>query len=398
MAFQIEVDPILDRRPARLARFEPHDPVGIRKGSWIIFPEIESGMGWVSNLFRSPSRTSTTFFDVRPTIRAVTNWRVHAIELKATGLASAFSEHRGEDDRAYALEARGRVDLGKRTSIETLVSHQRDQDARSGRDFPGAAAERADILTNRAAVSLNHRFNRLSVQLRGGLTDQDYQPVGSIDGATISNAQRDVLIREAAVRATWEFKPTLFAFSEMAILDRSYRETPSDGISRDSHGTRARLGISFGNTGKTWRGEVSIGHGQQTPDDGRLNKVEGILVDANLGWRMSELTSVLASARTELNDSTTPGQSGSTSRQFSLELRHAFRRYLIGTAGVQHTIADYGSSGTIERETIGSLGLEYFASPTLAIFGKYQHVRFDTTVDGGDYDADTLRVGVKVRQ
>jgi hypothetical protein len=38
-AFQVELSPILSRRPSQLARFEPFQPVGIRRGSFILFPE-----------------------------------------------------------------------------------------------------------------------------------------------------------------------------------------------------------------------------------------------------------------------------------------------------------------------------------------------------------------------
>jgi hypothetical protein len=56
LAFQIDdINPLLDRRPARLARFEPYDPLGIKRGTWIIFPEIEFGVGATSNIRRSPA-------------------------------------------------------------------------------------------------------------------------------------------------------------------------------------------------------------------------------------------------------------------------------------------------------------------------------------------------------
>lgn len=399
IAFQIDdIDPILDRRPARLARFEPFDPIGIRKGSWVIFPEIEAGMGFTSNVFRAPSRDSSTFFDVRPTVRAVTNWRVHAIELKATGLASSFSEFASENDRAYAVEARGRYDLSKRTNIEALVSHARDQESREARNAIGSAAERPDVLTTKAAIALNHRFNRLSVQLRGGVTESDYQPVEAIGGGTLSNSQKDVVQRDTAARASWEFKPTLLAFAEVGANDRSYKTAPSDGISRDSRGLRVITGVSFGSVDTRLRGTVGIGYGAQRPDAGILDTTSGLLVEANVGLRVSALTSLLATAKTDFNDSTTVGQSGSVVRQFGLEARHAFRRNLIATAGIKYNVADYQGVGLTERETTLSLGAEYFLNREWTVFGRYDHVMFATTAANGDYNIDVARVGVRWRQ
>lgn len=399
VAFQIDdIEPILDRRPARLARFEPYDPIGIRKGSWIIFPEVEAILGGTSNVFRSPARESTSFFEARPTVRAVTNWRVHAIELKATGLLSSYSDFASENDRAYALEARGRYDFSKRTNIEALVSHALDQESREDRNAFGAAAKRPDILTTKAVIALNHRFNRLSVQLRGAVTESDYQPVEAIGGGTLSNSQKDMLQRETAARATWEFKPTLLAFTEVSANDRSYKAAPSDGISRDSKGYRVISGISFGNADTRLRGSVGIGYGTQTPEDARLEATSGLLVEASVGLRMSALTSLLATAKTDFNDSTTVGQAGSLVRQFGLEARHAFQRNLIGTAGIKYSLADYRGVDLTERETTLSLGMEYFLNRQWSAFGRYDHIIFATTAASGDYNVDVAKVGVRWRQ
>jgi hypothetical protein len=397
-AFQIEVDPVLDRRPARLARFEPYDPIGIRRGSWIIFPELDVGLGASSNIRRSPKMDASAILDVRSTVRAVTNWRVHAIELKATGFASALPGFASENDKAYAVEARGRYDFSKRTNLEVLASHQVDQEGRQARDAVDAARNRADITTNRAAMTLNHRLNRLSLQLRGSVSDTDYGAVATVTGGQVSNAQRDVVERGSAARVTWEFKPTLFAFTEVAVNDRAYKQAPTDGISRDSKGLRALAGIGFGNSSKTWRGEVAVGYGIQRPYDSRLSDVDGVIIDANLGWRINELSSLLFTARTDFNDSTTVGQSGSTVRTFGVEGRHALRRHVIATAAVRHAATDYRGIALSEQETTGELGLEYFLNRTTTLSGKYTHVNFNTSTAAGDYTVDSVRFGVRIRQ
>ncbi len=400
LAFQVEApDPILDRRPSRLARFEPYDPIGIRKGSWVIFPEIEFGMGATSNVFRAPAKASSTFFEVTPTVRAVTDWRTHAIELRATGLASAYPGFSTENDRAYTFEARGRYDVSKRTSVEVFGGHSKAQDQRQSREFNDSASTRPDILTNQAAVAINHRINRLSIQLRGSYIDLDYENVAAVSGTIIDNSARDVVSRETAVRATWEFKPTLFAFAETSLNDRHYRIAPTDGITRDSHGHRMLVGLGFGNNGGKWRGEAAVGYGQQTPNDERVSSgIDALLVEANLAYRPTALTSFLATARTSLEDSTTIGQSGSVVRNFGLEARHAFRRHLIGIAGVRYNVTDYSGVDLKETETIGELGFEYFVNRNAIITGRYDHAIFDSTTANANYTVDTVRLGFRLRQ
>src|SRR5690606_2724928 len=79
LPFQIEdIDPVAtDRRPARLARFEPYDPVGVRIGSFVYFPEIEVGGFWTDNVLSSPDARSDIAAEIRSVSRLVSNWSVH---------------------------------------------------------------------------------------------------------------------------------------------------------------------------------------------------------------------------------------------------------------------------------------------------------------------------------
>lgn len=398
IAFQIEdIDPILDQRPQRLFRFEPYDPIGVRRGSFIVLPELQINGFATNNLSGAGPRRGAAALEVRPGVRAVSDWRAHALEVRASGLASFFSETSRDNDREYLFETRGRVDLAKRTNIEMLASAALTQDGRTSRDAVGGAIERTDIHTNRAAAAFNHRFNRLSVQLRGSFSDVDYDGVRTSTGGFVTNAERDYRSIESAARATWQFKPSLAAFAEAGTVTRDFHTPASDGIARDSTGERYRAGLSFGTTSQKLRGEVSIGWGQQRPDDARLGSVSGLLIDANLGYRMSALTSFLLTARTDFVESFSPNASGGTEHTFGLETRHAFMRHLIGTAAARHKMTDFEGGGPKERELINELSLEYFFNRDVTIFGRYTHTNFDSSAPGGDYTSDAIRIGMRIR-
>jgi hypothetical protein len=396
--YQIEVEPLTDRRTAELFRLEPYTARGIRIGSFVVFPEAEFGAIATDNIFRSPSRRSDSALELRGTARVVSDWRAHALELRAGGLASFYQEFPSEDDRAYALEARGRLDFSRLTNIEALVSHQLDKATRSSRESPTDAAARGDIETNRAAVALNHRFNRLSLQLRGVITDVDFAPVSSIAGGIISNAERDYTQREAAFRASWAISRKVDVFAETALNDREFHAAPADGIVRSSHGERYRIGVAFGPWDASVRGEVSAGWGRQRPDDGRLGEIDGIIVDANLAWRATALTTFRLTASSDFIDTTATGSGGALSRQIGLEARHAFRRHLIGVAGVTYAVSPYDGIDLKERQLTAELGLDYYLGRDTSIFGRYQRIVFETTSPASDYTADIVRVGMRVRQ
>lgn len=396
--FQAEIDPILDRRPERLFRFEPYDPSGIRIGNFVLLPEAEFGSSYFSNVLQTSKARADVTFDVRPTARLVSNWRMHALEFRATGAFSRFNEFSSEDDRAYTLESRGRIDLSKRTNFEALVSHDVTQDSPSSINAPAGATNRADITTDKFAAAFNHRFNRLSLQLRGSVAEVTYGP-SEAAGSTIANNDRDMRTKEEAVRATWEFRPDLFTFVEAGLNQREYKTAAmSDGIRRDSTGDRYRAGVSFGNSGTRLRGEISGGYGTQRPDDARLKDISGFLIDANLAYRYSALTSFMFTARSDVTETTLANSAGAFSHQVGLEARHAFRRNLIGSAGISYSVQDYEGVDLQERQLQSTLGLEYYLNREVVLFGKYQHTALDSTDRSRNYNADEMRVGMRIRR
>lgn len=394
LLFQVEdIDPATtDRRPARLARFEPYDPIGVRVGSFVFFPEAEIAGLWTDNVLSSPDARSDIAAEIRTTSRLVSNWSMHALELRGTSLNTFYDDYPSEDDRAWGIEARGRLDFTRRTNLQAIVGHDKSQEDRSAIDA-NQVGDRANVTVDRAEVALNHRFNRLSVQLRGAVSDATYSETNGM-----SNRDRDTLETTQAVRATWEFKPTLSVFAEEELNQREKRALPADGISRDSKGSRTRVGLDFGATGAVLRGTISVGFGEQTPDDSRLSSVDAFLFDANLAWRPTEITSFLLTARSDIYETVTFDSGGVIAHTMGLEARHAFRRFLIGSAGVVYTRYDYDATPYKEDQLVTFAGLEYYASPELVLFTRYQHLDFASNDGDGDYQSNEIRAGVRIRK
>jgi len=396
--YQIELDPLTDRRTRELFYTEPYYARGIKVGSFVLFPEAQIGATATNNIFRNTARLADRALEVGGNVRMVSDWSVHAVELRASGLATFYDRFPTEDDRSYAFEARSRLDITKRTNLEVLALHQVDKDRRAQRDSPTDAAERGDVETDRVAFALNHQFNRLSVQLRGSITDLEFAPVTSTGGGIISNAERNTLQRELAFRTSWALNGRMDVFAEIASNERDYWAAPGDGILRSSTGERYRVGVSFGPQNNTLRGEVSAGWGSQVPNDGRLAAIDGFIVDANLAWRASALTTFLLTARSDFLDTTTTGSFGALSRQVGLEARHTFRRYLVGIAGIKYTVNPYNEVSINERDLTTELGFDYYLNRDAIVFGRYQHIDFHSTVAGSNYSDDIVHVGLRVRQ
>ena len=397
--FRAEISPLLDRRPERLARFEPWQPRGIRFGSFIVYPTVDVGYAALSNVFRTRPAQADQAFELRPSVLMRSDWRTHALEVRASGALTYFDTFPAIDDRAWSLEARGRLDITRRTQLTGLVLHDVMQEAPGTLALRLAGGARADVTTDQTALTFNQRFNRLTIELRGTTLQRDFSEVRAANGTITSNRDRDVTVSEQTARATWAFKPTLLAFAEAGINQREFQAvSPLDGIARNSSGERYRLGVGFGNTSQILRGEVSIGYGEQTPDDHRLAAINGMLIDANAAWRIDALNAMLLRASTDVLDTSAAGSAGGFVRRASLEWRHAFLRPLIGTAGVFYSATDYQGIALSENLTDYVLGLEYYLAPEALIYGRVQHSSYRISNGANNWDADEFRIGVRLRQ
>ena len=142
--------------------------------------------------------------------------------------------------------------MRRSTNLEVVAGRDLAREHANAIDAATPGGGRGDETTDRLILAANHRFNRLSLSLRGGLRETTY------DGDPFA-AARNFTHRKLTGRAAWAFRPTLTAFAEVGY-DRRDREGPTldDGLSRSSHGERVRLGLSFGQTGEILCGEAGL--------------------------------------------------------------------------------------------------------------------------------------------
>jgi hypothetical protein len=407
LLFQIEdfapLDPTVNRRTEQFADLDPYAQLGIRVGTFVVFPEVEISAASLSNVLSGPNGERDFVGAFRPDVRIVSNWSNHALEFRGTGDLSEHARFDSENDRGFTVESRGRLDVTRRTNIQAEISRARAQEERSAVDA-ATAGERTNVETDQFRGAINHRFNRLSLQLRGAVTDSDFTetPTGlnGPGGLALTRPDRDNLERSAAVRATWEFKPTFQVFGEIEGNDRDFEAAAVvDDRLRNSQGMRLRGGIGFGQTSDILRGDVSVGYGRQDLSDGALEDASAVLFDANLAWRLSGLTTLLFTAGTDITDVTqTAGSGAVVAHRGGVEARHAFQRNLIGSIGIEGTRRDFAGIDVDETEAVFSMGLEYFMRREAVLFANWEHTVFRSDFDGSDFESDELRVGLRLRR
>lgn len=388
-----------DQRQARApARPGPYDPLGIRAGRFRIFPSVDTDLTMSDNVLLSrTNRQADVSMGLRPQILVRSDWANHELTLRATADTRFYRELESEDDRAYDLEATGRLDITRRTQATARVLYGVVQEDRSSDDAQ-ASGSRAELTTSGVAAGLSHRFNRLTVAIRSGVTDFDYQDARDGTGLAINNDDRDYRETSFGMRASYAFRGGLTAIADAETLSRDYRSAvDDDGFDRDSEGVRLRAGLAA-DISPVWQAEVTLGYGRQAADDPQLGEISGLLIDGLLAWRPNALTTVQLDAASRIEETTLANAAGVLTRAIGLELRHALLRELILTGRLSGEWQDYNRPAPDQTRTTMTLAADYALNRAAALNATFTHGRTVTEDETTDYRENRLRLGLRLQR
>ncbi|MCF6172435.1 MAG: outer membrane beta-barrel protein, partial [Campylobacteraceae bacterium] len=184
----------------------PFDPLGLPIGSFYLFPSLEVSETFTDNVFISATRkASDATTIIIPSLRLESNWNNHALEFSLGGSSTHHAKHKSQDSKGFNAGLRGRIDVTTRTNILGGASYSVTQETGSSIDFNTASVSPSDITTTSYFTELNHRFNRLSVRLRGTRDTSDFANAASVGGAVINNTDRNRTTDTVQTQLNYEF-------------------------------------------------------------------------------------------------------------------------------------------------------------------------------------------------
>jgi len=387
--------PIALLRKRLIVEEDPYASLGIRAGAFLLRPAIETSAGYDTNPARTQGGRGSAFVRVAPELSARSDWLRHELTADIRGSYTAY-EATPQENRPF-LDARvaGRIDVTDRTQVglegRLLVS----TDNPGSPNLQAGLAELPIFTTIGGSVGVLQRFNRFELAVKGSADRTEYQDSVLTDGTTVSNAGRNYDQYGAQIRGSYELNPGLKPFAQVDVDTRIY-DLPIDagGVPRDSDGVSGRVGAVF-EMPRRLTGEIAIGYLTRTYKDPTLPNLEGLLLDGSLIWTATGLTTVKLNARTTAGESTLSGVSGVLSHDYSLQVDHAFRRWLIGTARIAYGNDDYIGSIRDDHRYGVSAGVIYKLTRSWQIKGELRQEWLKSNLPGNDYTASIAQVGLR---
>ncbi len=397
------LDPI--RRPPvkRKAHSEPDDPyapLGVKAGSFLLFPAVELSGGYNTNPSQSTNAKGAKFYTVAPEMRLQSDWSRH--ELKAD-LRGSYTGYSPDSEPTLSrpnvnAKADGRIDVTRTTRIDLGGRVQVSTDNPGSPDLQAGLAKLPIYTTTGGSAGLGQKFNRFDLSLKGDAERTVYQDSSLTDGSTVSNEDRNYNQYGVTLRGGYELTPGVTPFLEAHADTRKHDlAVDTSGYQRDSKGMTGKAGTSF-ELSRLLSGEISLGYTKRNYDDARLAQLSGLIGDASLVWTASALTTVKLTAASAIGESTVAGVSGVLYRDVGLQIDHAFRRWLIGNVKFAYGQDDYVGLSREDNRYSAGVGLTYKINRNTQLKGEIRQDWLRSNVTGNDYTANVFMLGLRFQQ
>lgn len=378
------------------------DPLGVRVGSFLIFPALEVREEYSDNIFASDTNEEEDFITrLLPKLRIESDWNNHALAFFASGDIGRHLDNSSEDYEDFRLGGAGRLDVRRGTWLRARAEFENRHEERSSPDDVGGV-EPTDYDRYLGGIEGFHRLNRVNFTLGGTVVHYDFDDVRTGIGTTINNDDRDRDEYELSMRVGYELVPNYEAFVRAAYLVRDYRAGVDDsGLDRDSDGFEIVGGVEIDFGGITF-GEFFLGYRRQEYDDRLLSTAKGPVIGADITWNVTPLTTFIGTLSREIRESTTgDGMGGFASGRFfstaQISAQHELLRNLLLQADVSYSNDDF--EGIDRSDDIYRLALSanYMMHRNFYLRGGYRFTSRESDSAGADFTENVVFVSLQLQ-
>lgn len=319
-----------------------YDPVGIRIGSWDLFPQLDLTGQYDDNIFATSSNKKNDFIGlISPSVRLNSDWSNHALNFSSGATIGKYKTFSGENFEDFFFSGGGRVDVRRSTNVYGSAGYTRSHESRGDPDNVGGAEQTIlSVVDPKAGVF--HSFGRLSVRADGLYRMVDYDDVTAVGGGVINNDDRDRDEFRGIGTIAYEVSPRVNTFVRGSYNTVEYDSRLDDGgFIRDNDGFEVVAGAGLDITGLVF-GNVFAGYISQSYDEPRFPTISGVGFGADVTWNVTPLTTLKALIeRTVRQTTSTTGGAGILQSQFGGSVDHELLRNLILSASGTLTLDEF---------------------------------------------------------
>lgn len=376
---------------------QEYEAIGIRAGSFMVFPKAELRVETNDNLFATSAQEQSDQLGIlRADLLAQSGWSRHSLTAYATLEAGRYADFDSEDYETYSAGIDGRADI-LRTAFATaglFMGHS--VEPRTNANTPSASARPIEFDVSKVNAAASRTFNRLRLKVQSEWQVLDYKDGATALGANIDQDGRDRDVVTYSGRADYAVSPDTAFFVQAIGNAHDYRRASTALVpARDSNGYQLLAGADF-DISNLVRGEIAVGVVGQNFDDPAFEDTENVGGRALVEYFPTQLTTVTFTASRSVEDSAITSSGGFVSSAVGVQIDHELRRNVILTARAGLSRDNFDGIDRTDDHVTAGLGATYLINRNLGISGLYSVAdqSSDGLNNGTDYRVNRLAISL----
>lgn len=387
---------VRDKYVAVTERPQPaYDPVPMRAGAFELRPELHAEVSSRSNLFATAEdEVDDVVLIAAPSVSARSSWSRHALNVEANVRHREYLDVGSESNTNYGARVDGRIDASSKLNLVAAVRAARVNESRASAAAVLDALEPTEIDEAGLSLGANYESNRVRLSVEGSIDEFDYNDAELSDGEVFEQDFRDR--EDARLRARLSIAASRDAalFIEAEQIQRDF-DSPADPalFNRDSEGTIVRVGANF-ELPVLLRGDVAIGHQSYEFDDERVTDFDGLSINANLQWFVTQLVTISGGASRSVEDPGLLNSAGVEVTSWGVKADYEARRNLLLFASANFGNFDFGNIDREDDRWTGSIGATYKLNNNVWVETSLSHTDQDSNIQ--DFKDTSISVALKL--
>jgi hypothetical protein len=394
----------LGQRPQHLlpilAEPDPYAALGIRAGSFLLFPSLDLSTAYNTNPERLPGGPPSAYAVAAPELKVQSDWERHSLTADLSGSYTQYFADLVPSLNLPYMNSKvdGRIDVTRDTQINLELRGIVQSDNPGSPNLTAGLAKLPLNFDFGQTVGVTQELNRLVMTFKGTFDRATYDPSQLTNGTSTTNSDRNFDQYAGIGRFGYELDPGLKPFIEFEGDERIHDE-PFDrnGLQRSSVGFSAKGGSAVDLFGSL-TGEMAIGYIERIYKDPTLPTINGFIADGALIWQASALTTAKLSATSQIYETVVNQASGQFSRDVTLEVDHAFRYWLVGVLKTGYGNDVYPGSGLQDNRWFVSASLIYKLTRELQLNGTVRQDWQIATQPGFAFNATSFLLGLRLQR
>lgn len=387
-----------------------YDPLGIRVGSFLIFPTFGLLGTYDSNIFAAPNDVKGDFYtSLDPGVSVRSDWNNHSLNFVAGGDFRRYATQTSENENNGLAALTGRLDVQRDFYFLGEINYQLQHEDRSTPDTLFNQKNPTEYQQAGAALASVYNSGRIGLRLDGKINYFTYDNGITSLNVPIIETDRNRFEYVVTPRVSYEIIPGYSAFIKTPVNWVEYQSTSNQfGYNQSSHGYEFDAGTAVKITNLIV-GEVYAGYLRQDFDGGEsaanvaaglppLQPTSGVSFGGNLLWNITELTSLRGNLSRSVQQSyfipaAGPGQAppGSyTESSVSLTAEHELLRNVILNGLVGYINDAWQGNPRVDNSYQASLGVKYLINRYFNASLNASYNQRVSNVTLGDYTREII--------